>query len=249
MDIENCKITAYQDNVKDLPDVVTNSAAMLKAVFDGRTDKEVKERHNALIEYIKFEILTRSQVAEAIAQAVFEAGAADMTKAVFCQAGEETLKDNVIPKATKEQAKAGEVDNVFLTPLTGYPLYPKVTESWEYGVFYVEFPVETEWAKAYNTLELEANTIYELPEPPATMPSSSVNVTLSEITVTFGSPANGHGTEYILAVKTGATDLTINLPAGALWQNGKTPTFGANKLYLIVIAYIADEFIAAAGEF
>ncbi len=53
MSLENHKITTYQDNVKDLPDYPSDAgitAAQLKAVFDGRTDKEIKEKFNALVD-------------------------------------------------------------------------------------------------------------------------------------------------------------------------------------------------------
>lgn len=53
MSLENHKITTYQDNVKDLPDYPSDAgitAAELKAIFDGRTDKEIKEKFNSLID-------------------------------------------------------------------------------------------------------------------------------------------------------------------------------------------------------
>jgi hypothetical protein len=53
MSLENLKITTYQDNVKDLPDYPSDAgitAERLKAMFDGRTDKEIKEKFNALVD-------------------------------------------------------------------------------------------------------------------------------------------------------------------------------------------------------
>ena len=53
MSLEQYKITTYEDNVKDLPDYPSDAgitAKMLKEIFDGRTDKEVKEKVNALID-------------------------------------------------------------------------------------------------------------------------------------------------------------------------------------------------------
>ena len=60
MSLENHKITTYQDNVKDLPDYPSDAgitAKQLKDIFDSRTDKEIKEKFNALIDelVIKFE--------------------------------------------------------------------------------------------------------------------------------------------------------------------------------------------------
>lgn len=53
MSLENHKITTYEDSVSSLPDYPSDAgytAAMLKAVFDGRTDKEIKQKFNALID-------------------------------------------------------------------------------------------------------------------------------------------------------------------------------------------------------
>ena len=49
--MENLKITAYEDGVEKLPDYPSDegyTAEMLKAVFDARSNKEIKEKHNAL---------------------------------------------------------------------------------------------------------------------------------------------------------------------------------------------------------
>ncbi len=53
MSLDNHKITTYADNVADLPDYPSDagySAKQLKAIFDGRGDKEIKEKFNALID-------------------------------------------------------------------------------------------------------------------------------------------------------------------------------------------------------
>lgn len=53
MSLDNHKITTYQDNVSSLPDYPSDAgytAKQLKAIFDGRTDKEIKEKFNALID-------------------------------------------------------------------------------------------------------------------------------------------------------------------------------------------------------
>lgn len=60
MSLRDLKITSYQDSVSALPDYPSDAgitAAQLKAVFDGRTDKEIKQKFNALIDEIvaKFE--------------------------------------------------------------------------------------------------------------------------------------------------------------------------------------------------
>lgn len=51
--IQDCKITTYADNVKTLSNYPSDdgiTAEQLKALFDGRTDKEVKTKHNAIVD-------------------------------------------------------------------------------------------------------------------------------------------------------------------------------------------------------
>ena len=53
MSLEKHKITTYKDNVTDLPDnpsAAGYTAQRLKEIFDGRGDKEIKEKHNGLID-------------------------------------------------------------------------------------------------------------------------------------------------------------------------------------------------------
>ena len=70
MDFKDLKITSYKDSVSALPDYPSDAgitAAQLKAVFDGRTDKEIKEKFNALID----ELITKFGLVEVnIADAV-----------------------------------------------------------------------------------------------------------------------------------------------------------------------------------
>ncbi len=53
MDVENLKIKNYASGVKTLPDYPSDegyTAEMLKVVFDARSDNEIKEKHNALVD-------------------------------------------------------------------------------------------------------------------------------------------------------------------------------------------------------
>ena len=56
MNLDETKISSYAENIKDLPNQPSAagiSAAALKAFFDGRTDKEVKDKHNLLVDKLK----------------------------------------------------------------------------------------------------------------------------------------------------------------------------------------------------
>lgn len=66
MSLAQYKITTYADNVKDLPDYPSDAgitAKMLKDIFDGRTDKEIKTKFNALIDEL---VLTLDEMRENI---------------------------------------------------------------------------------------------------------------------------------------------------------------------------------------
>lgn len=70
MDFKEIKITDYRDSVSALPDYPSDAgytAEKLKAVFDSRTDNEIKEKFNALID----ELITKFGLVEVdIADAV-----------------------------------------------------------------------------------------------------------------------------------------------------------------------------------
>ncbi len=56
MDFKEIKITDYRDSVSALPDYPSDAgytAEKLKAVFDSRTDNEIKEKFNALLDELK----------------------------------------------------------------------------------------------------------------------------------------------------------------------------------------------------
>ena len=70
MDFKNFKITDYRDSVSALPDYPSDAgytAEKLKAVFDSRTDNEIKEKFNALVDELitKFG-LVESDIADAV---------------------------------------------------------------------------------------------------------------------------------------------------------------------------------------
>ena len=53
--IQDCKIVTYADNVKALSNYPSDdgvTAEQLKALFDGRTDKEVKTKHNDIVDEV-----------------------------------------------------------------------------------------------------------------------------------------------------------------------------------------------------
>lgn len=55
MDFTQYKIDTYASGVSDLPDYPSDegyTAAQLKAVFDARSDNEIKNKHNALVDAV-----------------------------------------------------------------------------------------------------------------------------------------------------------------------------------------------------
>lgn len=53
MSFQEHKITSYAVNIVSLPDKIENKAQWLKQQFDARTDSEVKEKHNSLIDALE----------------------------------------------------------------------------------------------------------------------------------------------------------------------------------------------------
>ena len=117
MNLKEYKITAYADSVAALPDYPSDagySAAQLKAIFDGRTDNEIKQKFNALID----ELVTRfGQVEVDIADEV-EAhnGISDAHQGLFSTIHEriaEIIGDNIsIHIALDEKAGSEAVDEL-----------------------------------------------------------------------------------------------------------------------------------------
>ena len=59
MNTENLKIRTYATAIKNLPDYPSDAgytAAMLKELFDARSDGEIKEKHNALVDSVNEEV-------------------------------------------------------------------------------------------------------------------------------------------------------------------------------------------------
>jgi len=53
--LDNMKITTYSDGVEELPDNPSDAgytAAQLKAIFDARSNKEIKQKHNDLVDEV-----------------------------------------------------------------------------------------------------------------------------------------------------------------------------------------------------
>ena len=58
MDKENLKILSYENGVSSLPDYPSDEgydAEALKAVFDSRSNNEIKEKHNLLVDAVAAE--------------------------------------------------------------------------------------------------------------------------------------------------------------------------------------------------
>lgn len=99
MGLEEHKITGYEDSIASLPDKIENNAAWLKARFDARTDKEIKTKHNGLVDTLValFEaIYTKAQTDAQINAKVAQIGAGDMAKQVY-----DTNDNGVVDKAER----------------------------------------------------------------------------------------------------------------------------------------------------
>lgn len=67
MDVKKYKIESYAKSVSDLPDYPSDAgltAAMLKSVFDARSDGEIKEKHNSLVDAVEEVVNQNDSLAE-----------------------------------------------------------------------------------------------------------------------------------------------------------------------------------------
>ena len=86
MSLQEHKLTDYAVSIAGLPDKIENKAQWLKRQFDARTDSEVRDRHNSLIDALDEDLAgrpTNESMAGAIDEKVVELGAGDMAQGVY----------------------------------------------------------------------------------------------------------------------------------------------------------------------
>ena len=86
MSFQEHKLTDYAVSIAGLPDKIENKAQWLKQQFDARTDSEVRDRHNSLIDALDEDLAgrpTNESMAGAIDEKVVELGAGDMAQGVY----------------------------------------------------------------------------------------------------------------------------------------------------------------------
>lgn len=104
--MENLKIKTYSNGVSKLPDYPSDegyTAEMLKAVFDSRTDKEIKEKHNALCDAtaeISEELKTYGEKIEATSSGLEEHMSSQEAHAALF----ETIREELAKKAEEERS-------------------------------------------------------------------------------------------------------------------------------------------------
>ena len=59
MSLQEHKLTDYAVSIAGLPDKIENKAQWLKQQFDARTDSEVRDRHNSLIDALDKDLAGR----------------------------------------------------------------------------------------------------------------------------------------------------------------------------------------------
>ena len=86
MSLQKHKLTDYAVSIAGLPDKIENKAQWLKQQFDARTDSEVRDKHNSLIDALDEDLAgrpTNESMAGAIDEKVVELGAGDMAQGVY----------------------------------------------------------------------------------------------------------------------------------------------------------------------
>ena len=86
MSLQEHKLTDYAVSIAGLPDKIENKAQWLKQQFDARTDREVRDKHNSLIDALDEDLAgrpTNESMASAIDEKVVELGAGDMAQKIY----------------------------------------------------------------------------------------------------------------------------------------------------------------------
>ena len=86
MSFQEHKLTDYAVSIAGLPDKIENKAQWLKQQFDARTDSEVRDKHNSLIDALDEDLAgrpTNESMASAIDEKVVELGAGDMAQKIY----------------------------------------------------------------------------------------------------------------------------------------------------------------------
>lgn len=86
MSLQEHKLTDYAVSIAGLPDKIENKAQWLKQQFDARTDSEVRDKHNSLIDALDEDLAgrpTNESMASAIDEKVVELGAGDMAQKIY----------------------------------------------------------------------------------------------------------------------------------------------------------------------
>lgn len=137
MSLSDKKITAYTTSISSLPDKIENNAAWLKAQFDGRTDKEVKDSINGIIDELCGEDAAAQigakvplglsangniqsilyAMREFIDQKLIEVGAGDMQKSIY-----DTNDNGIVDNAER---LCGKTADEFATAEQGENAMPK----------------------------------------------------------------------------------------------------------------------------
>ncbi len=160
MSLQDYKINQYQTSIQSLPDKIENKAQWLKEQFDARTDNEVKASVNGIIEEISADTASGqigctvpdgvtaepnvqsvlNGLKTTIDNAVIEAGAGDMQKAVY-----DTDNDGKVDIAQLADVATVAENGVFTYTqaegvLTGNGMYGsfKATDSGVYSEFSID---------------------------------------------------------------------------------------------------------------
>lgn len=105
MSLQDHKLAGYEVNIKDLPDKITNSAAWLKERFDSRTDNEVPDSINGVIDALTAESGAAEVGAVAPSGVVLPPGA-DVTVQSMLEALKKYVDDKLIEIGAADMAKA-----------------------------------------------------------------------------------------------------------------------------------------------
>ena len=218
MSLENLKIKEYASGISQLPDYPSDAgytAAGLKALFDARSDNEIKEKHNALVDAV-------SEQEERIKNAEKDVG----TLSGKAESTEKSIAD--IKKEAEGFVKRTEITDSLESRDSAAPLSAnmgRVLKEYADATSGVPKSVQVSGGSA---VVLEVNTMSVIPE-------------LTEgISISLAPGVEGYDNEWGFTLTQGATAFDIVLP-GVKWGLGIAPDFAAGTTTVCRLYCVGDK--------
>ncbi len=218
MSLENLKIKEYASGISELPDYPSDAgytAAELKALFDARSDNEIKEKHNALVDEVAGNAERMQTTEENIS-----------TLEEKMESAEKNISD--LTEEARAFVKRSEITDSLESTDKEKPLSANMGR------------VLKEYADATSGVPKLAEIAYA---PSVTLAVNTMSV-IAELTgaisISLAPGVEGYDNEWSFTVTQGATAYDIVLPS-IMWGLSIAPTFAARTTTVCRLYYVGEK--------